>query len=103
VSALAAPAAATAAPKPAAQPDRSLYDLEVWEAARLIETRSVTATEIALATLERIAAVESTIDAFVLQYPEDEVLAQAKAADRLLRQGTYLGPLHGIPVGLKDI
>ena len=38
----------------------------------------------------------------VICFTEELGMQQAEAADRLLAQGTYLGPLHGIPYGLKD-
>ena len=53
--------------------------------------------------LERTAQVEDRVIAYALPYEADDVLAQARAADQLLRGGRYLGPLHGIPIGLKDI
>ena len=39
----------------------------------------------------------------VVTYTTDLAMEQARAADALLQEGTYLGPLHGIPYGLKDI
>lgn len=107
VAALASPAAALgAAPgrRPTDRlPDRPLYDMEISEVAALIKRRRVSAVDLAVQTLERIAEVEPRVLTFALLYPEDEILAQARTADRLLRQGRYLGPMHGITVGLKDI
>lgn len=84
-------------------PDVPLYDLEVWQAAQLLRTRRLSPVDLALATLDRIADVESRVLAFVNPYSEDEVLAQARQAEREIRRGQYRGPLHGITVGLKDI
>ena len=39
----------------------------------------------------------------VITYTTDLAMEQAQAADKLFSGGTYLGPLHGIPYGLKDI
>lgn len=39
----------------------------------------------------------------IVTYTTDMAMEQATAADALLQRGTYLGPLHGIPYGLKDI
>lgn len=80
-----------------------LYDLEISRAAELIRSRRISCTELAQAVLERSAAVEERVLSFALAYPADEVLAHAHALDRLLRRGRYLGPLHGVPIGLKDI
>jgi aspartyl-tRNA(Asn)/glutamyl-tRNA(Gln) amidotransferase subunit A len=84
-------------------PDVPLYDLEVWQAAHLIRTRRLSPVELAEAMLERIAATEPQIGTFVNLYPADEVLAQAQAAADEIARGRYRGPLHGIPIGLKDI
>lgn len=107
VAALSVPVGALAAPKAAAPPDRlpdtPLYDLDIATVAALIRRRRVSPVDLAVQTLERIAEVEARVLSFALLYPEDEILAQARAAERLLRQGRYLGPMHGITVGLKDI
>lgn len=109
VAALAGPATALGARTPPkarpadALPDRPLPDLEIAEVAELIRRRRVSPVDLAVQTLERIAAVEARVMAFALPYPEDEILRQARAAEKLLRQGRHLGPLHGITVGLKDI
>ena len=39
----------------------------------------------------------------VITFTDELALEQATAADALLAKGTYLGPLHGIPYGLKDL
>lgn len=84
-------------------PDVPLYDLEVWQAAQLIRTGKLSPVDLAKATLARIRAVESRVLAFVNPYPEAEILAAARAAEKEIKRGHYRGPLHGITVGLKDI
>lgn len=50
--------------------------------------------------LERIDALDGRIKAFVCRAPD--VLDVARAADRDIRAGKWRGPLHGLPVGIKD-
>ncbi len=106
-SVLASPAAALgsrkAGPSGPAPRDVPLYDLEISEAGPLIKAGKLSPVDLAVATLERIEAVEARVLAFVNKYPDAEILASARKAERLARRGTYLGPLHGITVGLKDI
>jgi aspartyl-tRNA(Asn)/glutamyl-tRNA(Gln) amidotransferase subunit A len=101
--ALAGAAAPAAGRRRSSQPDVPLYDLEIGEAAKLIRSRRISCVELAEAVLDRSADVEDRVITFAYAYPADEVLARAEALDRLLRRGRYLGPLHGIPIGLKDI
>jgi Asp-tRNA(Asn)/Glu-tRNA(Gln) amidotransferase A subunit family amidase len=54
------------------------------------------------ACLERISAVDGTIEAWAFLDPE-HAIAQARAADVWRRSGRAFGPLHGVPVALKDI
>ena len=54
------------------------------------------------ACLARIKAVEPRVDAF-LSYDENDALAQAKASDERRASGKALGPLDGVPVGIKDL
>lgn len=75
-----------------------LNELSAIELARRIERREVTAEAVARACLERIAAREPVIGAFAW-LNADHFLAQARALDA----GAIRGPLHGLPVGVKDI
>ncbi len=72
------------------------------EAAAAIREGRVRSTELVTACLERIAAVEPTVQAWA-HLDRDHALRQAVAADRQLQEGTIVGPLHGVPVGVKDI
>ena len=76
--------------------------LTAVEAASEIARGAISAEDYTRACLERIAAVESEVHAFVHLDPE-HALAQARALDRRKASGERIGPLHGIPVGIKDI
>jgi Asp-tRNA(Asn)/Glu-tRNA(Gln) amidotransferase A subunit family amidase len=52
--------------------------------------------------LAGVRRYDSVLEA-VVTYTTDLAMEQALAADKLLAAGIYLGPLHGIPYGLKDI
>lgn len=80
--------------------------LHRWSARRLaagIASREVSAVEVMRAHLDRIAQLDGRIAAFVSLVPEAEALGMAEEADRAVRAGGRLGPLHGLPTGVKDL
>lgn len=72
------------------------------EAAGLIRTRQASPVELAEACLARIDELEPVLNAFVL-VTRESALAEARAAEREIASGNYRGPLHGIPVSVKDL
>ena len=64
--------------------------------------REVSATEVAQAHLDRIAAVDDRVHAF-LHVAADSALAQARDIDARRASGDDLGPLAGVPVAVKDV
>ncbi len=78
------------------------YELTVTEAASLIRQRELSAAELARSLLDRIETLEPSLKAWVY-LDRATVLAEAEARDREMAGGASPGPLHGIPVGVKDI
>ena len=72
------------------------------EAARMIREGVVTSVQLVEACLARVREVDAAVQAWAFLDPE-HALAQARAADELRMSGQPTGPLHGVPVGLKDI
>jgi amidase len=69
--------------------------------ARAIRTKEVSAIEVVQASLQRIAEVNPALNA-VVQLCAEAAQAQARAADAALARGQLLGPLHGVPMTIKD-
>jgi len=72
------------------------------EGAEAIRAGTLTSEELVRACLERITALEERVGAWAYLDP-DHALKQARDADVARREGRALGPLHGIPVGVKDV
>lgn len=68
----------------------------------LIKERKITSVELTQFYIDRLKKHGNTLEA-VITITEERAMAQAKKADDLLKNGTYLGPLHGIPYGAKDL
>src|SRR3569833_3948273 len=83
-------------------PDPDLPALTAIEAAELIAEGELTSEAYVGACLDRIAAMDGDVHAFV-HIDADAALAQAQALDERQREGAPLGALHGVPVGIKDI
>lgn len=79
-----------------------LYELPLIEVAEKIRTKEVSPVEVAESSLARLEEVEPLLTAFVTTTPE-LALEQAKAAEKEIADGKYRGPLHGIPLGVKDL
>lgn len=82
--------------------EEALAFLPVTHLARLVETRQVKPSELTELYLSRLAKYDPILHCVVSLTPE-LARAQAKEADDEIAGGTYRGPLHGIPFGLKDI
>jgi len=82
--------------------ERELTDLSLVEAGALVQQRSISSSELVDATLRRIEATEPVVHAYALVLAED-ARRRARQADRELAQGHWRGPLHGLPLAVKDI
>src|SRR5260370_1473135 len=76
--------------------------LTIAEAARIIETRELSPAEAVDSRLDRIARLDGRLHGFI-RVLADEARRDARAAEAEIATGHYRGPLHGIPIGLKDI
>ena len=74
----------------------------IGELARAIRARELSAETATTECLQRIAERNPAINAFITVLA-DQALAQAKQADEELARGHDRGPLHGVPLSLKDI
>jgi len=77
-------------------------NVSLEEAATLLRERPVSPVELTEACLARIQAVEPRLNAFVT-VTADLARAEARAAEGEIAAGRYRGPLHGIPVAVKDL
>ena len=78
------------------------FELSATEAARLVREGAVTSSELVESCLERIEAIDGDVQACAFLDP-DFARAQAQALDDFRAAGHAIGPLHGVPVGVKDI
>lgn len=83
-------------------PLSELLTRTITDVAPLIAKREVSPVELFEAQLERIAAHDASLHSYLLLTAELG-RAQALAAEREIAAGDYRGPLHGIPLGLKDL
>ena len=82
--------------------DSTLTRLDLSEAAQLVRAGQVSPVELTSACLERIERVDPPLNAFIT-VTADAALAEARAAESELARGRWRGPLHGIPIALKDL
>jgi len=74
----------------------------IAEAAKRIAAKQLSPVELTRACLDRVRALDDRLHAFV-HLTEERALAEAREAERAIMAGGPKGPLHGIPIGLKDI
>ena len=74
----------------------------ITETGLLIESGDLSPVDLTQAHLDRIEATEPALNSFITLLSE-QALEKAAAAEREISGGAYRGPLHGIPIGLKDL
>ena len=74
----------------------------VAELSAAFARRTLSPVDVVDALLARIEKLNPTLHAFIDVYPSDARLA-AEAADKAIRSGHAVGPLHGVPISIKDL
>jgi aspartyl-tRNA(Asn)/glutamyl-tRNA(Gln) amidotransferase subunit A len=82
--------------------DTKLVNRDLASLGPMIESGQVSPVELTAAVLDHIERRNGTLNAFTSVYPE-LAMAQAREAEANIQNGQYLGPLHGIPLAVKDL
>ena len=80
----------------------ALWELTAVELAARIAAREVSPVDAVQASLDRIAVVDPQLNCFAFTFPE-RALDLARAAEAAVAAGGALGPLHGVPIAIKDL
>jgi aspartyl-tRNA(Asn)/glutamyl-tRNA(Gln) amidotransferase subunit A len=83
------------------QPEGSLTGRTLQQVSDLLRQKRVSAVELTQTCLSRIQQYQEILNAFITVTPE-KALAQARTMDAELQKGKWRGPLHGVPLALKD-
>ncbi len=81
---------------------KELCYLSAGRLGRMIQKKEVSPVEVIEAHLSRIEALEPKLNSFITLLP-DQAREEAVKAEQEIQAGRYRGPLHGIPLGLKDL
>ena len=79
-----------------------LWKLTITEAASLIQSKQISPVDLIKSHLERIENTEKQLNSFISLLSEKSLL-EAKDAEKEISAGNYKGPLHGMPIGIKDL
>ena len=82
-------------------PDAELVTLTISELAPRIKAREISPVELTEAALAQVDRLQPTLNSFITMLHE-RARTQAKEQEAALMRGEYRGPLHGIPIGIKD-
>ena len=88
--------------EPAPSKPTHIHELDLIEVAKLIRCGEISAVEVTEAMLSRIAELDPGLRSYARVLPE-LAMVQAQAADEARARGMPLGPLHGVPIGIKDL
>jgi aspartyl-tRNA(Asn)/glutamyl-tRNA(Gln) amidotransferase subunit A len=81
---------------------KDILELSVADLGKLIAGRELSSSEVTHAALTRLERLEPKLNAFITVCSE-QAFADAKKADEEIGRGRYLGPLHGVPITIKDM
>lgn len=79
-----------------------MIDLSIVEAAELLRQKKISPVDLATACLDCIERLNPLLNAFIT-VTRESAMAEARVAEDEISRGQWRGPLHGIPIGLKDL
>jgi aspartyl-tRNA(Asn)/glutamyl-tRNA(Gln) amidotransferase subunit A len=81
--------------------EKPLYYLSIHEAQQLMKERKLSPVELTRSVLDRVAAVDAKLHAYI-DLMADSAMREAREAEAEIAKGRWRGPMHGIPVAVKD-
>jgi amidase len=90
-------------PEAVPTPVEEICFMEATALVELLRTKKLSSVEVMKAHLSQVARVNSRVNAIVTLVEEEKLLSEAQAADDALAKGNWLGSLHGLPIGVKDL
>ena len=84
------------------QASTELHYLTIHQAGGLLKGGKLSPVELTRAFLDRIESLDGTLQSYITVLA-DSALSEARSAESEIQRGDYKGPLHGIPIGLKDL
>jgi aspartyl-tRNA(Asn)/glutamyl-tRNA(Gln) amidotransferase subunit A len=87
---------------PVNAPTTDLTELSLAEVSRLIASRKASPVEVTQACLDRIAKLDPLLNSFISTFAE-QALSDARRGEEAIQSGRSRGPLHGVPVAVKDL
>ena len=82
--------------------DNNWHYLELLDIGRRIQSKEISSVEATRAQLERIQRLDGTLKSYATMMA-DSALADARRADEEILRGNVRGPLHGVPIAVKDL
>ena len=83
-------------------PIADICELNLTELSKLLAARDLSSSEAVEAALTRLERLDGKLNAFIT-VPSQQAIAEGKKADDEIAAGRYRGPLHGVPVSIKDL
>lgn len=80
---------------------KAILTKDISQLAKLIQRKEISPVELVTGFLKRIERTDSLLNTYIT-IPYEKVLAEARAKEAEIEKGDYRGPLHGIPIGIKD-
>jgi aspartyl-tRNA(Asn)/glutamyl-tRNA(Gln) amidotransferase subunit A len=81
---------------------KELHEMNIWQLAPKVKARKISPVELTQAVLGQIERLDPVLNAYITVDAEG-ALEAARKAEGQIAGGKYLGPLHGIPISLKDL
>lgn len=81
----------------------NILQLSIYEASELIKEKQLSPVDLVEALIKRIEATNPLTNAYITVREKEELLEEAKQCEREILNGQYKGPLHGIPISIKDM
>ena len=84
------------------QTNKKLHELTIHEAGKMLKDGELSPVELTQAFFDRIDETEDRLHSFITLL-NDRAMGEARTAEAEIRSGHYKGPMHGIPIVLKDL
>ena len=81
---------------------KEIHYLDLLEVGKRIQSREISSEEVTMKLLSRISSLDGDLHSYVTLM-SDQAIAEAKQADAEIEQGHFRGPLHGVPIAVKDL